>query len=72
MHVAPDRRTEYPHGLQHVYLHDRRQWIGGIGPFFNRPNAPTECINCVTRSAEVELEVMQSHFDFYFYPSTRT
>ena len=43
-------------------------WSAGIGPWHGHANAPQNCTNCVTREAAVELELVLSHFDFYFYP----
>ena len=51
-----------------IKIEREREWLNGVGPFRSRPNAPTKCQECVTRTAAVELEVVQTHFDFYFYP----
>jgi hypothetical protein len=51
-----------------VSVQDRTPWVGGVGPHMGLPGAPTECRNCVTRTAEVELEVVQKRFDFFFFP----
>ena len=54
--------------LAEVSIQPSVPWINDAAPYEGQPNAPSTCENCVTRHAEVELEVMQSHFDFYFYP----
>jgi hypothetical protein len=51
-----------------VAIERRAPWVNGIGPRHVHPNAPRECEYCFTRTAEVEIEAMQKHFDYFFYP----
>ena len=43
-----------------------REWQYGVTP--GSDASSTTCEFCVTRSAEVEVETVQSRFDFFFYP----
>ena len=63
--------------LAEIHIDRRTNWTAGIEPFYGHPNLTSSasfeglCEYCVTRHAEVELQVSQSGFDFFYYPFAR-
>ena len=51
-----------------VEIRNETAWDADCGPLHGQPGAPETCQHCVTRRAEVELQIMQSQFDMYYYP----
>ena len=77
-----DRRTNWTAGIEPFYGHPNltsappaRRPSGGPsgGPAggFGEKSVEGSCEYCVTRHAEVELQVSQSGFDFFYYPFAR-
>lgn len=47
-----------------VAIETSTDWVEGFGP----PNARAQCVNCVSHTATVEIELVQKRFDFFYYP----
>jgi len=46
-------------------------WMHGYNPIMGSTATNTtspECTHCITRTAQLELEVLQKRFDFFYYP----
>ena len=51
-----------------VRLDVQAPWVAGVAPSDNTSSHLPNCTSCVTRVAEVDVEITQKGFNFYYYP----